>query len=115
MSYDVELRDPSNKVCIVVPHAEGGTYVCGGTDRAELNVTYNYGEHFHHTLGDGGLRSLNGQRAGDTIPILTAAVEILGTTQDADYWKPTPGNAGYALNILLQWAKVHPDAHWVIE
>ena len=28
------------------------------------------------------------------------------------YWKPTPGNAGYALNILLGWAREHPDAVW---
>jgi len=25
------------------------------------------------------------------------------------YWKPTPGNAGYDLNILLQWARQHPE------
>ncbi len=28
------------------------------------------------------------------------------------YWAPTSGNAGYALNILLGWAKIHPDAVW---
>ena len=38
------------------------------------------------------------------------AVKKLGTTQDSDYWKPTPGNAGHALNILLTWAVDNPDA-----
>lgn len=28
------------------------------------------------------------------------------------YWKPTEGNAGYALNILLGWARMHPEAVW---
>jgi hypothetical protein len=29
----------------------------------------------------------------------------LGVECDDDYWKPTPGNAGYALSVLLSWAK----------
>ena len=28
------------------------------------------------------------------------------------YWMSTPGNAGYALSILLSWAKQHPEATW---
>jgi hypothetical protein len=30
------------------------------------------------------------------------------------YWKPTPGNAGYALNILLNWALQYPNGKWQI-
>ena len=37
------------------------------------------------------------------------AVNQLGTSTDSDYWKATPGNAGHALNILLYWAKMHPN------
>ena len=28
------------------------------------------------------------------------------------YWASTEGNAGYALSILLGWARMHPDAIW---
>ena len=28
------------------------------------------------------------------------------------YWKPTDGNAGYALSILLSWAQLHPQGVW---
>ena len=31
-------------------------------------------------------------------------------TRLVDYWAPTPGNAGYALNILLDWARQYPEA-----
>ncbi len=29
------------------------------------------------------------------------------------YWKATPGNAGHVLNVLLEWARQHPDAVWM--
>ena len=28
------------------------------------------------------------------------------------YWKPTDGNAGFALSILLSWAQLHPQGVW---
>lgn len=30
------------------------------------------------------------------------------------YWADTPGNAGYALSILLAWARQHPGATWKV-
>lgn len=45
MSYSVEIQDPKTKCTIEVAHKhdiKGGTYCLGGTNRLELNVTYNY-------------------------------------------------------------------------
>lgn len=58
---------------------------------------------------DQGIRWLYNKRAKDVIPKLEVAVNQLGTSTDSDYWKATPGNAGHALNILLYWAKMHPN------
>ena len=110
MSFDVSLEDDKG-VVTVGSHEEGGTYVQGGTSDAELNVTYNYSQHYCETLDTvDGLRWLNGKAAKDCIDRLGKAIHHLGTAPDPDYWKATPGNAGRALNILLLWAKQHPDA-----
>lgn len=109
MSHWVYLNDKNGPVQ-VDRHSEGGTYVYGGIAQAELNITYNYAKDMWRTLGEGGVASLHGKRAGDVIEILAAAVETLGTEQDQDYWAATPGNAGYALSILLGWARRYPEA-----
>lgn len=126
MSYDIYL-EKDGKCVEVDNHSEGGTYAMGGTTQAHLNVTYNYGWFYYHFLDKRkGIRWLYGKKAKDCIARLEKAVKILGTNQyeecieGADwqdrknyrvhYWAPTPGNAGYALNILLQWAKQHPEA-----
>ena len=106
MSYDISLSEESG-VCEVEQHEEGGTYVLVGTTNADLNVTYNYSSHFP-------FRDLNGKTAKGTIPMLKKAVEELGTERDEDYWKATEGNAGYACNILLNWARQHPQAVWKV-
>lgn len=104
MSWDVYLERDGETV-EVPSHTEGGTIAIGGDDRAELNVTYNYSEHYP-------FRSLDGATARDTIGILRDAVATLGTERDSDYWASTPGNAGHALSVLLRWAEAHPDAVW---
>lgn len=109
MSYWVYLLNEQGPV-EVTRHAEGGTYALGGTPTAELNVTYNYGTFFRETLGEEGLRELQDKKASAVLALLEQAVATLGTERDSDYWKPTPGNAGYALSILLEWAKQYPDA-----
>jgi hypothetical protein len=112
MSFWVYLENDKEAV-IVERHAEGGTYVLGGTTEAELNVTYNYSPFFFkHLNAESGLRWLDGKRASDTIEHLENAVAALGTSQDTDYWNATPGNAGYVLGILLEWAKQYPGATW---
>lgn len=114
MSYWVYLSDKLDGEPLPVEHieGEGGTYALEGTDKAEINITYNYSEAFHAVdpeypcLKD----KLHGQRAADVTPWLEFMVGRLGTRQyKEDYWAPTPGNAGHALNILLGWARQHPD------
>ena len=107
MSYDISLCDDAGRPVRVAPFEDGGTYVLGGSDEAELNVTYNYAGLF-------GFRDLHARRASDTIPELREAVQRLGTERDADYWKPTLGNAGAACARLLVWAEQHPHASWSV-
>lgn len=92
--------------------------VMGGTTEATLNITYNYGGQFAKVgldfhegdpFGRNGHTAVHGKIAADLIPQLRDAVEALRMEHDTDYWKPTPGNAGYALSVLLGWAQLHPD------
>lgn len=116
MSYWVILQKPGEKdPCKVPVHSEGGTRVAGGTQYAELNVTYNYGGHIRKALHPDGLKWLNGKVAKDVIQQLENAVATLGTRMDDDYWKDTEGNAGFALSILLGWAKLHPEAVFEVD
>lgn len=112
MSYDIDLIDPATGVpCDVGRHEEGGTYAVGGITEASLNVTYNYSNFYYERLDpEKGIRWLYGRRAADCIPAMEKAVAALGTTRDEDYWADTPGNAGFALAILLGWARLHPAA-----
>lgn len=107
VSYWVYLMKDGS-VAEVERHEEGGTYQLGGTDDAALNITYNYSDVYQ--LFDFSIRDLHEKKAEEVIPKLEELVEKLGTRQYSDdYWAPTPGNAGYALSILLKWAKQHPD------
>lgn len=111
MSYRVYLHDDDGEPCQVNRHQEGGTVAVDGTTDAELNVTFNYAEYYYDHLDDeDGLRALDGERAGDWIDDLEEAVEKLGTETTDDYWESTPGNAGRALEILLNWARRYPEA-----
>lgn len=109
MSFDIFL-EYADHLATVERFQEGGTQPVGGTDKAELNVTYNYSN--VADLAGVRIRGLDGSRASDTVKMLGRAVERLGTTQHDDYWADTSGNVGYALNILRGWAKQHPDAIW---
>ena len=105
MSWDVKIIDKEGKIVrLSKKHTEGGTYQLGGTDRAELNVTYNYSEHFTEVLGCN-FRELDGKTVKEVIPILEKAVKKLGDNPDKDYWKATKGNAGHALTVLLDMVK----------
>jgi hypothetical protein len=160
MSFWVYLEQDGEEVS-VENHEEGGTYAIGGTQAAELTVTYNYSPHYFRALdAEKGLRWLHGQKARACVSRMEKAVADLGTLPNRDpfwqldfmglpseeyerwkarfggkdldapenaqvlreavaagafcdggaYWKPTPGNAGDALNVLLAWARQHPDA-----
>ena len=118
MSWWVSLEDENGRSLSVPRHTEGGTFVLGGTDEAELNVTYNYSARFREAWpeelrGHGALtQMLNGLTGADTIPLLEQAVAKLGTDRSADYWEPSAGNAGAALDTLLSWARTHPQGRW---
>lgn len=102
-------------------HIEGGTYTMGGTNDAEMSVTYNYGKHFREAWpepldGPGALdMMLNGRRAGEVVPLLAHAIMQLGTTRSDNYWDATPGNAGHALKVFLDWALDWPNAVFSVD
>jgi hypothetical protein len=131
MSYDIELRDPVTHETLLLDaphHMRGGTYAVGGDTDCHLNITYNYSPHFRRAFGDEnvdlskfdalfgggatGVRRLYGMSGAESIPVLEAAISALGDDVDADYWKPTEGNAKRALLQLLALAKMRPDGVW---
>lgn len=136
MSYDIYLEDPvtGEMLELAAPHhMRGGTYAVGGTTNARLNVTYNYAPLFSrvfepldkprpsapewmHNLGDGkpvlGVRTIYGLTGAESLPVLDRAIAALGNDVDADYWKPTEGNAKRALVQLRALAFLRPDGVW---
>ena len=113
MSYNVELVY-GDEVATVPSHLEGGILTMGGNPYAEMSVTYNYNAYYSKFLHTKGLRGLSGLTGRQSIPNLIFAMLHLGTDRDDDYWAKTPGNAGYALKIMLDWARLHPKAVWNI-
>ena len=120
MSYDIALTCPVTGEILELdePHQmKGGTHAVGGTRQAELNVTYNYAEHFYRVFLDVqfsklGIRSIYGLTGAESIPVLQMAIAKLKDDADQDYWKPTEGNAKKALTQLLALAKMRPDGVW---
>jgi len=115
MSYDIYLKDPVSGEPLLLDsphHMNGGTYAVGGTTEAHLNVTYNYGVHYHKTLGDKGIRTIYGMTGAESIPLLSKAASELGNETSLDYWEPTEGNAKKALLQLVALAKMRPDGVW---
>jgi len=66
-----------------------------------LNVTYNYAPHFQHCFGGDGLPRLNGMKVSEVMPMLERGIKKIGAERDDNYWAPTPGNAGAAMQDLL--------------
>ena len=116
MSYDIYLNDKATGEPLLLdsPHTiTGGTYVLGGTAKCWLNITYNYYRLYALTIDkERGIRWLYGKTARETLPVLKQAVEDLGTDMEDDYWTPTPGNAGAALQGLIVFAEAFPDGVW---
>ena len=114
MSYDISLNDPVTKkpLELVTAHLmRGGIYAIGGTNLAELNITYNYWPHFT-SLGPKGIREIYDKTGAESIPLLKAAAAFLADNVDDDYWKPTEGNAKRALLQLIALAELRPDGVW---
>jgi len=115
MSYDICIKDADSGDVAELPSPHfiaGGTYAAGGTTQAHLNITYNYATHFHKVLGDGGVRSIYGKRAGDTINTLLQAAAQLADDYTGDYWEGTEGNAKKSLLQLVALAQLVPDGIW---
>ncbi len=114
MSYEVRLIY-DYEVVEVPTHSVGGTIVYNGTQKAELNITFNYTFFFHEHLGKDGIFWLYGKKAEDTIERLENVVSALNDFIPAEnYWEPTAGNVGKTLSILLEWAKLYPYASWQV-
>lgn len=114
MGWDAMLTDPVTGTTLELeePHQmRGGTYCVGGTRRAKLSVTYNYGKHYARVMR-GGLDALDGMSGAESISILTAAIEALGRDVDKNYWVASEGNARLALEQLRALARLRPDGVW---
>lgn len=92
-------------VCPTGNHAEGAIYRVGGTPECDLKITGNYTRVFN-------IHQVDGMTGAESLPLLTEAIDQLGTEQDDNYWTPTPGNVGYTLSILAGWATEHPEGVW---
>jgi hypothetical protein len=132
MSYDLRLVDENGSTfSMPESHHEGGTMPIDGYTESDFNITYNYGWFYYQCLDkDNGLRWLYGKTGKETIERLAKAIIELGTNlyfrlpelkrldeitkEDRiyDYWCPTPGNAGAALEPLLSAAKEFPHGIW---
>lgn len=114
MSYDIKLVDAEGNTYHTKEHndLQGGTYALGGLATAEFNITYNYSKHFARVLGEKGVRSIYTLTGAQSVPLLRAAIEQLGTDEAADYWKATEGNARKALEGVLWLAEQCPDGVW---
>ena len=122
MSWWIYLEDESKNLVDVPDFIAGGIVQARLTSiglapvpnsKAELNVTYDYSRYFYQYLDPvDGLRWLDGKRAVDTITQLTSAYRYLPDERDGDYWASTPGNAGNVLAVLLECAKLYPNAVW---
>lgn len=134
MSYDIELTDPITGETLELEtphHMRGGTYASCGTNKAHLNVTYNYYEQFIRVfepleeprpkspdwMRDNavplvGIRTIYGLTGAESLPVLDKAISLLADDVDDDYWKPTDGNAKRALTQLRALAAMRPDGIW---
>ena len=100
--YVVAIDDDEEYQSIAVSsHTEGGTYAIGGTDAAEMSVTYNYGP-IYHQYGFS-LKQLNEKNAQDALNIIEPVAANLPNAPDNDYWKSSEGNAGHVLHIIKGW------------
>lgn len=109
MSYDIYLKEPNGNICQVERHEEGG--ISRFDTNACLYITCIYDRYFYENIDkQQGIMMLCNKKVKDCIPLLEEAIEKLGTEKSDYYWASTAGNAGYALSILLNWAKENPNA-----
>ena len=109
MSWDVRIAVKRNEddeepytMRLSYLHTEGATYNIFGSDRADLNVTYNYGSLFYKAIGSS-FKCLNGMTVKEALPLLEKGCCQLPDSPSNDYWVATEGNAGHALHIIKTW------------
>ena len=115
MSYDLALHDPVNGCILELDYLHdmrGGTYAVGGSALAELNITWNYANHYYRVFGEQGLRTIYGKTGAESIPILQDAISQLADDATDNYWDGTEGNAKRALCQCLAFAQIRPDGIW---
>jgi hypothetical protein len=121
MSYSVEIQDPKTKCTIEVAHKhdiKGGTYCLGGTNRLELNVTYNYSAFYHRpeVLGASeqekaehdeewisdhtGFRRLSGMEVGAASFLLLKAIKELRPLHVDENGEPYDMESKYSADTL---------------
>jgi len=103
VSWDINIIDPLTGETRVLreKHAlRGAVYALGGTRLAELTITANYSPYYRKIWGQE-LGELDGKPLREVKPLFREAVIALGTLRAPSYWTPTSGNAGSAMQTLL--------------
>lgn len=103
MGYDITIKNKDSHIVQFkeVHNIRGGTFAIGGTTEAWLSVTCNYCKFFRKVWNDG-IFDLNGKTVSVAVEMLNDAIQKLKGEKDADYWKPTEGNARASLfNLKL--------------
>ena len=114
MGYDISLIDANGDSVQVERFSEGGTQPIGGSTTADISITFNYSKFFHDAIDtEQGIRWIYGKNIDECGGRLSHACQYLGTNRDYDYWKPTAGNAGYVLALLLYWGEKNPTAIFI--
>ena len=115
MSYDIWVVD--SKGSPIRHNVRGGTYALGGSMSLDVNVTFNYAPFYTKAFHDErGIKSLNGMKCMDAIPVIVEAMRRLGDDETDNYWDATEGNAKRALESVLRIVSLGYDGtiamHW---
>lgn len=113
MSYSISIVDKKTNKTVLVNHdIKGSTYAIGGSNLAEMDITYNYSKYYYDKFGTYGIRSLYGKPLDEAIKILKKVITSFGDVLPSeDYWKPTKGNAKFALIDLLNLCEITRKAY----
>ena len=79
-----------------------------------INIPGQYEMKCDKILGEKFLAKINKRYAKDTISMLEGLVEKLDTKHIVGDYGETPSDIGEMVTILLERAKKHPNAKWVI-
>ena len=120
MSYDITIVDKQGDAAQfparTLPHGSKYRLIrskAEGDQPADvaISITYNYSGAYYYVWPEAGIRVLDEMPILEAMPKLESAVWALGTQRSDDYWEPTDGNAGAALNDVLTLCRhvEHPE------